>query len=119
MLFRHAQLVPHHHLDDGSWWPDHTTIPFTDAASDAILDHAVACMVLLRGGDLQDPGSTISALVTFIADAQARLPDLVADARDRGYTWSRIALHLGSTTPAARHRYTDYVRLRRQLGPFA
>jgi hypothetical protein len=117
MLFRRAQLVPHHHLDDDSWWPNHTTIPFSDAASDAIIDHAVACMVLLRGGDLQDPGSAISALVTFIADAQARLPDLVADARDRGHTWSHIARHLGGTIPAARHRYAEYVRLRHQLEP--
>jgi hypothetical protein len=118
MLFRHVQLIPHHLLDDDSWWPNHTSIPFSDAASSAILDHAIACMVLLRGGDLQEPGSTISALVTFIVDAQSRLPDLVADARDRGYTWSRIAEHLGSTIPAARHHYADYVRLRRELGPF-
>jgi hypothetical protein len=118
MLFRHVQLIPHHHLDDDSWWPNHTAIPFSDAASSAILDHAISCMVLLRGGDLQDPGSITSALVTFVVDAQSRLPDLVADARDRGYTWSRIAQHLGSTTPAARHHYADYVRRRRQLELF-
>ncbi len=118
MLFRRADLIPHHHLDH-SWWPDHTTIPFPDAASAALLDHAVACVVLLRGGDLQDPGSTISTLVIFINEAQSRLPDLVAHARDRGYTWDRIAERLGSTIPAARHRYADYVRLRRQLGLFA
>jgi hypothetical protein len=118
MLFRHAELISHRHLDDDSWWPNHTTIPFSDAASSAILDHAIACIVLLRGGDLQDPGSAISALVTFIVDAQSRLPDLVADARDRGHTWNHIAQRLGCTIPAARHHYADYVRLRRELGPF-
>jgi hypothetical protein len=118
MLFRRVQLISHHHLDGDSWWPNRTTIPFSDAASGAILDHAVACLVLLRGGDLQDPGSTISGLVTFIVDAQSRLPDLVANARERGYTWSRIAERLGATATAARHHYADYVRLRRDLGPF-
>lgn len=86
---------------------------FDDGISRAILDRAIACLVLVRGGDRHDPGASISTLVTLIADAKTRLPDLVADARDCGYTWNRIAERLGSTIPAARHRYADYARCRR------
>ncbi len=32
---------------------------------------------------------------------------------DAGYTWDRIAERLGSTIPAARHRYAEYARWRR------
>jgi hypothetical protein len=94
-------------------WPDHTLIPFDGAVSRAVLDEATACLVLVRGGDLHDPGASISTLVTLIGDAEARLPDLVADARDGGYTSDRIAERLGSTVRAARHRYAEYARWRR------
>jgi hypothetical protein len=103
---------------DPTCWPDHTLIPFDDDANRAILDHALTCLILVRGGNLHDPGATISTLVTILADAQARLPDAVAKARDHGYTWSRIADRLGSTIPAARRRYADYARLCRQLRLF-
>lgn len=43
----------------------------------------------------------------------------VADARCHGYTWNRIAERLGTTIPAARHRYAEYARCRRQLDLFA
>jgi hypothetical protein len=109
-------------LDDSSaepaWWPDHTLIPFADLASRAILDHALTCLVVVRGGDLRDPGAAISTLVTLIAEAEARLPDAVVDARVRGYTWNRIAERLGSTISTARHRFADYARCRRQLRLF-
>jgi len=97
-----------------AWWPNHTLIPFADVTSRAILDHALTCLILVRGGDPRDPGAAISTLVTLIAGADALLPDAVADARHRGYTWNRIAERLGSTIPAARRRYADYARCRRQ-----
>jgi hypothetical protein len=109
-------------LDDSAaeavWWPDHTLIPFADVASRAILDHALTCLVLFRGGDLRDPAAAISTLVTLIAEAQARLPDAVIDARVRGYTWNRIAERLGSSISAARHRFADHARCRQQLHLF-
>lgn len=101
-----------------AWWPDHTLIPFADLASRAILDQALTCLVLVRGGDPRDPGAAISTLVTLIAEAEARLPDAVVDARVRGYTWNRIAERLSCTVSAARHRFADHARCRRQLRLF-
>jgi len=90
-----------------AWWPDHTVIPGTDAVSRAILDRAVACLILVRGGDPHDPGAVISTLVSLIADADDRLPDAVAGARAHGYTWNRLPSgvhHLRVTPPVRRLR---------------
>ena len=114
-LVRHS---PHRTLGERAWWPDRTLIPSTDAACRAILDHALACLILVRGGDPHDPGAVISTLVSLIADADDRLPDAVADARHHGYTWNRVAERLGSTISAARHRFAGYVRRPRQLDLF-
>jgi hypothetical protein len=114
-MLRRAHLILDDGLPEPTWWPDHTHIPFNDAVSHAILDHALTCLILVRGGNFQDPGATISALVSLITDAEARLPDAVADARALGYTWNRIAERLGSTIPATRRRYAGYARCRRQL----
>jgi hypothetical protein len=54
----------------------------------------------------------LSCLASLIAEAQSRLPDAVADARDRDYTWAEIATRLAATTSAARRRYGDYSRWR-------
>jgi hypothetical protein len=115
MLLHRTRLIPDDDGADPAWWPDHTLIPFTDAACDAILDHALSCLIMARGGNLRDPGATISTLVSLIAEADARLIETVADAREYGYTWNLIAERLGSTIPAARHRYADYARWRREL----
>jgi hypothetical protein len=101
-----------------SWWPDHTLIPRTDDVCRAILDHALTCLILVRGGDTRDPGAVISSLVSFIADAGDRLPDAVATARARGYTWNRVAERLGTTIPTARHRFAGHARRSRQLDLF-
>ncbi len=114
-----ARLHPlDHDLCDPGWWPDHTLIPNCDAACRAILDHALTCLILVRGGDTHDPGATISTLVSLIVEADGRLYDAVADARDHGYTWNRVAERLGTTIPAARHRFAGYVRRPRQLDLF-
>ena len=114
-MLTHPQPSPDDDCVDHDWWPDHTLIPFTDAACDAILDHALSCLVMARGGKLRDPGATISTLASFAAEADARLIEAVADAREYGYTWDHIAQRLGSTISAARHRYADYARWRREV----
>ncbi len=65
-----------------------------------------------------DPAAVISILVSLIADADDRLTDAVATARAHHYTWNRIAERLGTTIPAARHRFAGYVRRPRQLDLF-
>jgi transposase InsO family protein len=110
-----AQLPP----GDSDRWTDHTLIPSTDAACRAVLDRALTYLILVRGGAPHDPGARISTLVSLIADANARLPEAVADARHHGHSWNRIAERLGSTVPAARHRFASYARRCRQLRLFA
>jgi hypothetical protein len=105
-------------VDERSGWPDHTLIPGTDTVCRAILDSAVVSLILARGGDPHDPGAVTSILVSLIADASDRLPDTVAHARARGFTWNRIAERLGTTIPAARYRFAGYVRRPRQLDLF-
>jgi hypothetical protein len=92
---------------------DHTLIPFTDADCRYLLDDAITCLILERGGHLDDPGATISVLVSLMAEAECRLPDAVADARDRGYSWNSIVERLATTIPAARYRHVNYTRWRR------
>ena len=118
MRLRLLRPSPGNVLRDYAWWPDHTLIPSTDAACRAILDRAVTALILVRGGDLHDPGAVISTLVSLIADADDRLPDAVARARARGYTWNSVAERLGTTIPAARHRFAGHVRPPRQLDLF-
>jgi hypothetical protein len=54
-------------------------------------------------GDLRG----IAAAVADVADADRRLADTVATARDNGRSWSRIAMVLGVSKQAARQRYSD------------
>ena len=115
---RLVRFSPRQALDQHPWWPDHTLVPSTDDACRAILDHAVTCLILVRGGDQHDPGAAISTLASLIADADDQLLDAVADARAHGYTWNRIAERLGTTIPAARHRFAGHLRRTRQLNLF-
>ncbi len=68
MLLHRADPIPDDGLADPTRWPDHTLIPFDDAASRAILDHALTCLILVRGGNLHDPGATCP--VTWPASAR-------------------------------------------------
>ena len=113
-----AQIPPRDDLADSDRWLDRTLIPSTDPACRAVLDRALTCLILIRGGAPHDPGARVSTLVSLIAEADARLPDAVADARHQGYTWHRIAERLGTTVPAARHRFASYARRCRQLRLF-
>lgn len=117
MLTPDPGAIPHQDLEPAPLW-DYTGLPYTDHVCRQLVDNAVTGLILVRGGDPRDPGATISILVSLIADADARLPDAVADARHQGYTWKRIAERLGSTVSAARHRFAGYTRCCRQLRLF-
>lgn len=47
----------------------------------------------------------IAEAVTDVAEAQARLEAAVRAARDRGRSWGRIGIALGTSRQAARERY--------------
>jgi hypothetical protein len=57
-------------------------------------------------------GLRLHVLATLIAQAQALLPDAVADARDRDFHWSEIAAELGVTTGTACRRYHHHTPTR-------
>jgi hypothetical protein len=64
---------------------------------------------------LGDAGPTISVLVSLAVEAESRVWDAVADARDRGYSWDQIASRLCISVAAARRRYAGYTRWRMSL----
>ena len=79
--------------------------PRTDHDSQTVLDRAVTAL-----GDLRFPLSRYDAaaqlhtLASLQADIHARIPDLIADARDQGYSWDDIATSIGISPRAARRR---------------
>jgi hypothetical protein len=94
---------------------DRSLDPYIDEQTDALVDDAVACLVWLRGAERGDAGATLSALASLVAEAQGRLPDAVADARDRGCTWAEIATRLATTASTVGRRYRDYTGWRASL----
>jgi hypothetical protein len=110
-----ASAVP-----DGPWdmsdpRRDHTTIPYTDADTEALVDELVDTLIIFRCPmGLGDAGATVSVLASLEAEIAFRLPEAVADARDQSYTWNEIAMRLAITVSAARHRYAAYAQSRRE-----
>ena len=61
-----------------------------------LIDDAVDALILMRAPTHHgDAAAELHALTSLIADAQARLPRVVADARDQQHTWTDIARQLG------------------------
>lgn len=89
--------------------------PFLDEQTLSLVEDAVESVVCWRGSGPGDAGAAWSALASLIAEAQSRLPDAVADARERGYTWEEIALRLATTAATAGLRYRGYVAWRAAL----
>jgi hypothetical protein len=80
--------------------------PIRDDCSAAVLDEAVLSLQLLRAPMLYgDAGNELHALASLRAEIDARIPGVVAAARDQYITWSTIARQLGLTTSQARQRY--------------
>lgn len=89
---------------------DRTVHPRIDGETLALVNAAVDSLARRRGSAPGDAGATLSCLASLIAEAQSRLPDAVAAARDQACTWSEIAVRLATTAPTARRRYGGYVR---------
>jgi len=94
---------------------DRSRHPCIDEETLALVEEAVACLVCVRGGGCGDAGAVLSALASLIAEAQSRLPDAVADAREQDYTWGEIAVRLATTACTAGRRYGAYARWRSGL----
>lgn len=89
---------------------DRASHPHVDDVTLALVDNAVESLACLRGSVASDAGAALSCLASLIAEAQSRLPDAVAAARDQDYTWAEIAARLATTASTARHRYGGYAR---------
>lgn len=94
---------------------DRASHPYVDDKTIALVEKAVETLVLLRGSGQGDAGAVLSCLASLIAEAQARLPDAVADAREQDYAWAEIAVRLAVTASILRRRYGDYTRWRAGL----
>jgi hypothetical protein len=86
---------------------DHYCGPSADEQSARVLDEALASLGTLRipTGWLGDGGAEIQLLASLILEAQGRLPQAVALARDQEYSWAEIGDLLGTTRAAAWQRF--------------
>ena len=87
-------------------WRAHPDRPVIDDDSAAALEDAIDQLSANRSPLGQGhAGLRLHALASLIAQAQALLPDAIADARARDFYWTEIADDLGITARAARRRY--------------
>jgi hypothetical protein len=72
-------------MNDHDPFRDPPPKPVTDDETAAILDDAINALTVARAPMLQtDPLAQLHALDSLVAEADSRLPQLVADARDHG-----------------------------------
>lgn len=92
------------HLDDSR--RPYPKRPVRDEASELVIDQALHSLQLLRAPMYYgDAGLELHALTSLRAEIDARIPHLIADARDQNITWTAIAGQLGLTASQARHHY--------------
>jgi hypothetical protein len=90
--------------------------PLTDDDSEAILALAINDLVLLRSPMWSgDAGAVLHALASLGAEMDQWLPDAVADAHSRGYSWADIAQFIGVQPATARRRFGAHVRTWRPM----
>lgn len=89
--------------------------PVVDDDTDAILDAAVDALIKRRSPMwFGDAGAVLHALGSLTAQITARLPDVVADARDQDYSWADIAALLDAPSATAiKRRYAHHAHTRR------
>lgn len=98
---------------------DHTAIPYTDHHTRTLITQAVETLTILRAPmALTDAGATISVLVSLAGQADDFLYDVVADARDQGYTWDQIGDRLAVSPRTAQRRYAAYSAWRKEGCPW-
>ena len=107
-----ARGEPAEHHDPGC---DRTREPFVGHQTWALVGASLGLLLGYRCGREDDPRSVLSCLASLLADAESRLPEAVADARERGYSWAEVGSRLAISASAARHRYAEYVSWRVEL----
>lgn len=90
---------------------DHYIAPSTGDDSVEVLDAAIVSLGEKRGlGPGGDSAARLHLLASLIAEADRRLPAVVADAREEGCSWAQIADLLGVTRASAWQRYAGVTR---------
>lgn len=85
---------------------DHWQPPTAGDDTERVLGDAVASLAALRGLGVEgDAATTLHLLASLIAQAERRLPQAVADARDQTCSWAEIADLLGVTRASAWQRF--------------
>jgi len=81
-----------------------------DEDSAAVVEDAIEELTVFRSPMLRgDCLAELHAMVSLRAEIQARLPEVVAGARDQCHTWGDIARQLGVTAAEARRRFTPVI----------
>ena len=84
--------------------------PLTDVDSEAVVALDVNDLMLVRSPMWSgDAGAVLHALASLRAEMDRWLPDAVADAHRRGYSWADIARSIGAHQATARRRCGDHV----------
>jgi hypothetical protein len=85
--------------------------PIADDDSETALGAAIDELIRARApGCHADAGAVLDALASLSAEIAAVLPDVVADARDQGYTWQEIAALLGRPKRAVKRGYAAHAK---------
>ncbi len=84
---------------------NHYLSPATGEDAGAVLDDALGTLGTQRQLWPGDAGVTLHLLASLRAQAEHRLPQAVADARDQDYSWAEVADLLGVTRASAWQRF--------------
>lgn len=85
--------------------------------SHQVAEAAFFALLHQRGGELGEPGSCIACLLSLSDELDIWLYDMVADARDAGFSWNRLAALFELSPAQTRRRYADYCSVRNSLRP--
>ena len=80
------------------WTQAHPVAPVVDEDTAAVLDEAIATLVLLRPpASSSDALAALNAVADLRAEVDHRLAAMVADALEHGFLWSEIGKQLSMT----------------------
>lgn len=116
IAWRHPDKVD----DTGRWHYinpilDRTIEPYRDEETMDLADDLIDSLIICRSGSTTDAGAQLSIITSLIAELDARLPEIIFEARDQDYTWAEIASRLAMAESTIRRRYSDYVACRKKV----